>query len=122
MQDETFNVVIGEVSDISESAQKNQAGKETGKVNSFIRLAGGAITILAVGVAPDKLPANGAIAAFEIKRSRAGKMGLVTAWGWLDAAAIGPISDLNDVDKLAIDWQLKLNGNGGQVRNGGQTR
>ncbi len=119
--EEIFDVVIAQVTDINESAQKDRAGKETGKFNSFVRLAG-AVTILAVGVEPAKLPANGAIAAFQVKRSRAGKMGLIQAWGWLDAAVKGPISGLADISKLAIDWQAHFNSNGGQVRSGGVTR
>lgn len=83
-------------------ASKNeQAPNENYKYHStFIRLAGGALTLRVNGKAAD-CPADGELAIFQLERSRSGAIPRVVCWGWI--ASVSP-------DNLDVTWVKTLGG------------
>lgn len=79
--------------------------------STFIRLAGGALTLRVNGRAGD-CPADGELAVFQLERSRSGSVPRVVCWGWVQN--ILP-------DNLDVQW-VKTLGAGGPSSGGGIAR
>lgn len=79
--------------------------------STFIRLAGGALTLRVNGRAGD-CPADGEMAIFQLERSRSGSVPRVLCWGWI--ASVNP-------ESLEVEWVRTL-GAGGPSSGGGIAR
>lgn len=68
--------------------------------STFIRLAGGALTLRVNGKAAD-CPADGELAIFQCERSRSGHVPRVVCWGWI--ASVSP-------ETMDVTWVKTLGG------------
>lgn len=104
--------VIGQVQSKNEMPPNDQYKS----YSTFVRLAGGALTVRGNGKASD-LPADGQWAIFHLERSRSGSTPRIISWGWLND--IGGI-DTND-PQVDVQWVKSL-GAGGPSSGGGMVR
>lgn len=111
MSDDVFDsVLIARVD--SKSYQPPREGYKDG--TTWIRLAGAAVTLRAVGDLAAQLPTDGEWAAFQLRGSRSGSIPLVVGWGW-----VNEISSLyNGSPKTDIQWMATFGRNGASVGGG----
>ncbi len=106
-----ISLVFAQVASKSQTPATDQYSEST-----FVRLAGGALTLMAIGQKALELPADGSWAVFELQRTR-GKFGAIRRWGWLNK-----IDDQNtDHPKFDVSWQREFAAQsvgGGVERNG----
>jgi hypothetical protein len=113
-------VVVAEVSGLSQWDGTDKDGKLTGKSNVTIYLSGG-LRVFAFGDSVENFPSGGSVCAFETRK--AGKATVVTRWGWVDFNGEGPrkVKTFDDfLAGLTIDWRHSVSafGGGGVTRNG----
>jgi hypothetical protein len=108
------DVIFAQVASKSQTPATEQYSEST-----FLRLAGGAITLMAIGQKALDLPADGSWAVFELQRTR-GKFGAIKRWGWCVA-----IKDQEtDNPHFDVSWQREFAAQsvGGGVSRNGQKR
>lgn len=105
------DLIFAQVSSKSQTPATEQYSEST-----FVRLGGGAVTLMAIGQKALDLPADGCWAIFELQRTR-GKFGAIKRWGWCVS-----IKDQDtDNPKFEVSWQREFSAQsvgGGVERNG----
>jgi hypothetical protein len=111
---DVFDLIFAQVASKSQTPATEQYSEST-----FVRLGGGAVTLMAIGQKALDLPADGSWAVFELQRTR-GKFGAIRRWGWLNK-----IDDQNtDRPRFDVAWQREFSAQsvGGGVERNGQIR
>lgn len=104
----TNKVIVGEVTECIELPQRDGDGNEVpGKYLALVTLSD-AVRLTCIGARQKEFPANGLVAAFEVKRSQSGKLQAVR-WGWVDYAdPDGVVGQLDKMVQLSVDWQYTI--------------
>jgi len=106
------SILIGVVTQKQEADGSDKYPSPT----TFVELAGSVRLMVQGQKVAAKLPAVGAVGAFEVRSTRSGRAAVITQWGW---PAVGGAGSLNKTGEVLIKWMGQFNGNGnGSVETG----